>query len=138
MKGVSPMATHSDHWSKVRPSGDDPPGPTRVVLKDLETPPALAEAIEEACKHFGFRSPRDRLYIEEELKLQYYYGGRDVACIETGDGRAILAAGTPYIENWPNALEGLEPDERRKVAILTPEPWDDESLSSPSVFFDEA
>src|SRR5262245_12724207 len=95
-------------------------GLTRVLLKDLETPPALAEAIQQACKQFGFRSVRDQLYVEEELKLQFYYGGRDVACIETDQGRAVLKAGTPYIEDWPQVLDGLDADHRHKVMILTP------------------
>src|SRR5438105_7859751 len=101
------------------------PGPTRVLLKDLETPPALVEAIQAACKHFKFGSSRDQLYVEEELKLQFYYGGRDVACIQTDHGRAVLKAGTPYIDDWPQVLDGLDPDDRHKVMILTPEPWDD-------------
>jgi hypothetical protein len=138
------MATNSDSWSNIRPCGDDgPPSPTRpastrVVLKDLEIPPALAEAIEEACKQFGFRSLRDRLYIEEELKLQYYYGGQDVACIQTPHGRAVVAAGSAGSGELREALQHLGPAERRSVSTLFPEPWDDQTLSVPSVFFDEA
>ena len=138
------MATNSDPSTSAGSSGGDgfsittPARSMRLLLKDLETPPALAAAIQEASKLFGFRAARDRLYIEEEIKLQYYYGGRDVACIETPDGRALVAIGTPYIENWPQILDSLNPDQRHKVAILTPEPWNDNLISSATVFFDEA
>src|SRR5438552_3002210 len=47
----------------------------RVCLRDLPTPPELAEDIERLAKKRGYWRKKDQRELEEELKLQFYYGG---------------------------------------------------------------
>jgi hypothetical protein len=96
-------------------SGTQPP----TLLKDLPTTPELSEALEVWRKHFCLR--KVPVWDEEELKLQYHFGGQDVACIRTPQGRAVLAAGTS--EEVAARLDQLTREERTRVTLVFPEPW---------------
>src|SRR5262249_11318355 len=84
--------------------------PARRRLQDLPLPAELAAAVEISCQHLGFVTAQERNFVTEELKLQYYYGGKDVACLDTPDGRWVVAVGTPVIEDLPQVLQSLQPD----------------------------
>jgi hypothetical protein len=123
--------TYPPTEAKARPAPRQP-------LKDLAVPPELARTIERYCEDQRIQEVGYQNWVAEELKLQYYYGGKDVACIDTPEGRCVLAVGTPVIENLSKILLSLPLDERRKVAIVSPEPWEERMVSIPSAVIDEA
>jgi hypothetical protein len=118
-------------------SGTQDPGRKYQPLRDLPTPPELAAAIDEWHRYFRARTAKEKLRIEEELKLQYYFGGQDVMCLKTHEGRVVIASGVPGEGDLGRVLESLSPDERRRVSVIPLDPWDDGSMSCPTVFFDE-
>ena len=104
------------------------------LVKELPAPGGIERLVEEACKRLGYRTKQDRTWVAEELRLQFNYGGMDVACMESMEGRRVIAAGTP--EEVGQELERLPPEERGKVTICCPAPW--EALSVPTAFANEA
>ncbi|HMC65571.1 MAG TPA: hypothetical protein VKI65_11590, partial [Gemmataceae bacterium] len=100
-----------------------PPQPQ--ALRDLATPPELAEVIADARARY----PHDPRWIDEELKLQYYYGGLEVLCAETPEGREVLAAGSP--EEVGNVLRSVSREQWNRVMILSPAPWNEVVICSP-------
>ena len=105
-------------------------------LKDLAMPPALTEAVDTACKRLDVRTASGRKRVEEELKLQFYFGGREVACLDTAGDRVVIGVGTPLLDNLHEILQDLGTDERGGVSVLTLAPW--EEGACPSVWIDEA
>ncbi len=110
----------------------------RQLLKELETPATVAAALATICQRLGCQTVLDRRRVEEELKLQYYYGGRDVACLDTPEGRLVVAVGTPVIEDLSQVLQSLPPGERERLSILSPEPWEERTASVLTVLLHEA
>src|SRR5207244_564228 len=81
--------------------------PRRHVLKDLELPPALTKDAEEICRRQGSGTAADRQRVEQEIKLQYFFGGQDVAYLETDDGLIIVATGDMNSATFNKALGAL-------------------------------
>ena len=111
--------------------------PLRQPLSRLEIPADVAVAVTATCRHLGLRSAQEVLRLEEEFKLQYYYGGRDVVCLDTPGGRVVVAVGSPVIANLTEVLRALSAAERSRISLLSPEPWEESTATSPSVAFDE-
>jgi hypothetical protein len=110
------------------PADSVPPAvarPPRQCLKDLSLPPRLAEDVAAICRRRGFAKPSDRQRIEEEVKLQYFFGGQDVAYLTTADGLVIVASGDLQSAVFGQALEALSPDQRRRVTLYSPDRWND-------------
>jgi hypothetical protein len=110
------------------PLGEDGPGaPPRpslpCLLAQLDTPPEVAAAVDEHCRRYGFFG-RQRAFIEEELKVQFYFGGLIVLAAATRGGLEILAAGPPGDEGLTAQLADLR-RRRTDLVVLTPDPWDD-------------
>src|SRR5437667_7584517 len=112
-------------------------GLQRQRLDDLPMSEELRIAVRTTCQHLHLETVEEQHRVAEEFKLQYYYGGRDVACLDTSAGRLILAVGTPVIENLPEVLQCLQPDERCQLSILSPEPWGAHTVSAPALFSHE-
>jgi hypothetical protein len=94
------------------------------LLRNLPTPPELAEAVDICCRHAGYGPRgRDRRRVEDELKLQYYYGGWDVAYLPTPEGLVVVAAGECESDAFGKALDGLPAAERRRVVYYVPGRW---------------
>lgn len=91
------------------------------LLKNLKSHPVVDEAVEKACKRLGCRTAREKNSVEEELKLQYYFQGQDVALVTTPEGQAVVAAGT--LEEVSKSLNTLSQEERGRVTILYLPPW---------------
>jgi hypothetical protein len=98
------------------------PGAWRY-LKDLESCRELDQAIQLACEKLGVRTGPERRRVEEDLKLQYHFGGRDVAYLPSDQGRVLIAAGELGQEAFTRALERLDPQDRRRLAFCSPLPW---------------
>jgi hypothetical protein len=111
--------------------------PKRQPLSELAMPPEVAREAEAICKRYGYRKGRNRQEVEEELKLQYYYGGQHVAYLVTPAGLVVVAAGNIESEAFRKTLEGLSREEHQKLIIYSPSPWNNEDSWLPTVFADE-
>lgn len=101
----------------------------RRLLRNIETPPDLARAVELTCQLHRLRTPLAKARAEEELKLRYYYGGRSVLCLKTSEGLVVVAAGRPGTGQLRKALESLAADERRRAIVCSPDPWDERDFT---------
>jgi hypothetical protein len=99
-----------------------PPGEF-TYLKDLDVSEELNQAIQRTCQKLGVRAGPQRQRIEEDLKLQYHFGGQDVAYLPSDQGRRLIAAGQIGSEAFRSALERLDPQARRLLIFCSPLPW---------------
>ena len=88
----------------------------------LPVPPRVEEIVarEEARiaeKHGIQIAPEARKRITDDLTLQYYYEGSDVACRKTPEGIEVLAVGWDEIGQL---LKDVPPDQRQDVRIRQP------------------
>jgi hypothetical protein len=112
-------------------------GPIRTFIRQLESTDAIAAEVQKACCRLGLRTAADRARVEEDLKLQYYFGGRDVAYLRMPEGKVVVAAGTLGTEEFRKTLLRLSPEERRHVIVYSPDPWDEGASLAPTPFADE-
>jgi len=112
--------------------------PPDCLLDELPTPPELQHAAEAYCTREGIRRKRHKRWVEQQLKLQFYYGGQNVVCVDTREGRRIIAHGTPGSGELRAALERLGPQERARAVVIPVESWGDETISTSSTFLRDA
>jgi hypothetical protein len=118
----------------LAPSSPATPSPSGVPLlrqrvRDLPLPPEVVAAAQSYCKHLGLSGSRSRRRVEEQMKLQHYYGGTWIAYLRTDEGPIVVAAADSLDDpQFDQQLAVLTPDERRG-AILTslPRLFDDQS-----------
>jgi hypothetical protein len=99
------------------------------ALKDLQLPPELVKRANERLRRLGFFarfSKKWRRYVEEEAKLQYFYGGRTVALLDTPEWGVIVALGHVASEEFERAWNSLSREEQRNSLIYCPSPVDDD------------
>lgn len=108
------------------------------VLDDLPTPPQLRHAAEAYCKREGIRRKRHKRWVEQQFKLRFYYGGQNVICVDTPEGRRIIAHGIPGRGELRSVLERLPPQQRAKAVIIPVESWGDDTVSTSSTFLHDA
>lgn len=113
---MQPTQTHAE-------LNDRPP---RRRLRDLELPPAVAAEIRETCARHGWYSKIARRDTEEEVKLQYFFGGQDVAYLSTAEDMIIIAAGRLESDEFRQALDALSREERCHTVLYFPRPRNDE------------
>jgi hypothetical protein len=101
--------------------------PTRVKLRDLPMPAEVAQAVTRHCQKLGLWRRKYVRQVEEELKLQYHFGGQYVACLPSGEGPVVVAVGSPGSEEFGRQLDALPLEERRQVTYLVPTIWNDPS-----------
>jgi hypothetical protein len=69
-----------------------------------------------------------RDWVADELKLQYHYGGKTVAVIQTDRGLMVLAAGDSLDSPEIAGLRAsLTPEENERTVFETFPRWDDDS-----------
>jgi hypothetical protein len=102
-----------------------PPVPQK--LAELPTPPAVSKRARQYQRQLGLLGPSALSQIEEELKLQYYYGGRHIRCLATPQGRVVVAVHNGNDEDYQRQLQALSPLERQRAVALVPSRWDDET-----------
>ena len=96
--------------------------PESGLLHDFPIPPEVEAVIAWHCRRRGY-TKRGRVKVEQDLKLQYYFGGQTVYARRTPQGLQILAHGDPCSQDLQlkreqfQGLDGLEFLQR-----LTP-PW---------------
>jgi hypothetical protein len=103
-----------------------PRKPMRQWLKDLPTPPEVAERATRRLEQFGviFWRRYWQLEFEEKLKLQWYYGGQYVVYLPRKEGLLVLAAGQ-LDEAFEQQIACLDPSERREAIKERIDPWND-------------
>jgi len=99
--------------------------PARVRLCDLPTPPDVLEEAERWCKKYGWRGKKALGEVEEQLKLQYYYGGQAVYILRTDEGPIVVAIGERYRDTPDLRYVLLKPDERPRASLAVPPRWRD-------------
>src|SRR5262249_27918610 len=108
------------------PSTDEP---RRLLLNDLAIPLELAQDVEDICRRRGYGRGAARKHIEQEIKLQYYFGGQGGSYLATAEGPLVVAAGDMSSPAFGRALEALSNDERRNVTLYSPARWNDSTSS---------
>jgi hypothetical protein len=96
--------------------------PCRVYLKDLELPPEVVREVDTFCRERNY-GRASRQHVEEGLKLQFFFGGKDVGYIPTSQGLLIVAVGEMNTEAFSAQLARLTAEERLRVSLYSPEPW---------------
>ncbi len=98
-------------------------------LKDMKLPPELQKVVEDTCKEWKCRKPAARLDVEEDIKLQHFFGGQAVAYVTTPQGLLIVATGELGTEDFSAQLALLSREERRQVTIYSPSIWNESTTS---------
>ncbi len=100
--------------------------PLRVVVRQLPTPPEVAEIVRKRTKEMGWGWRRkDAQQYEDALKIGYYYGGQCVAVLRTSEGPVIVAAGRRDSDEFDAQLAYLSPQERSSAYRDWPRLWND-------------
>ena len=93
--------------------------PERVRLCDLSTPPEVVDETERCCQRYGWQ----RQQVEEELKLQYYYGGQAIYVLRTSEGPVVVPITERY-KDTPDLRHILfTPEERSRACLEIPSRW---------------
>jgi hypothetical protein len=93
------------------------------LLRDFATPPEVVGALEQYCRRYSCGNAA-RTKAEQELKLQYHFGGQTVYAVPTSEGLQILAAGDPDSEEFRAQVERLHRERPPNLATFTPSAWD--------------
>jgi hypothetical protein len=93
--------------------------PARVRLRDLPTPPEVLDEVERCCKKYAW----NRQEVEEQLKLQYYYGGQAVYRVRSSEGSIIIPIPERYRDTPDLRYVLLTPQERSCACLEIPTPW---------------
>jgi hypothetical protein len=110
----------------VPPGGGAGGEPLRLKLRELPLPPEVAEEARKYCQQLGLWRRRYVQDVEDELRLQYYFGGQAVVYLRSKDGPIIVAAGRVADEAFGRQLDALPPGERRQVNYDFPSVWNDQ------------
>ena len=71
---------------------------TQVMSFGSPTPIEVAEDAERWCKKYDWGGKASRPGVEEQLKLQYYYGGQAIYLLRSPEGPVVL----PIPERYRN------------------------------------
>jgi hypothetical protein len=95
--------------------------PLRQAIRDLPLPPEVAAEAIRYCKRLGLWRARYRRQMEEQMKLQHYYGGLWIAYLRTDVGSVVVAAAESLNDPlFDEQLSFLTPEERRAAVIDSP------------------
>lgn len=112
--------------------------PLRQRLADLPMPPEVAEAAKRHCKLLGAFWARQKRRIEDELKLQYYFGGNWVAYLCTREGIVVLAAAERLDDlSFDRHSPEWTPEERRDATLYRVSRFNDPVSEILTPFADE-
>jgi hypothetical protein len=96
----------------------------RVYVRELPTPPEVAEAVELCSKTKG-KWGETRQEMEDRFKLEYYYGGTVVAYVYTAQGIAVVATEDMTQEEYDACKAQVTPAERSKLRAAVPPVWNE-------------
>jgi hypothetical protein len=132
--------TPSQPSSEAPPARPQPPRelpPLPAVLHRLSLPPEVAADVEAAAKRRRKHRGPERQWLEEEIKLQYFFGGLGVALIREPSGLVVVAAYDVWKTKEADlsaALAHLSAEQRRRVVFAFPDRWDEQDSAITSVF----
>jgi hypothetical protein len=107
---AAPAATSSE--------GDEP---RRIRLRDLPTPPEITQEVEQYYKKYRW----DRRQTEQELKLQYYFGGQALYVLRSPEGPVVIPIQGRYLDMADLRYVMLKPEERDHACYTVPSRWHD-------------
>jgi hypothetical protein len=99
--------------------------PPRVRLRDLPTPAEVAEDAERWCKKYDWGGKASRRGVEEQLKLQYYYGGQAIYLLRSPEGPVVLPIPERYRNTPDLRYVLLTAEERSRASSTIPPRWRD-------------
>jgi hypothetical protein len=135
-----------EQYDRLRPLLPAPPEPREPgpvapavpqCLADLPTPPEVAAAARESYAQRWRWGGKSLATVEEELKLQFYFGGLCVDYLRTPRGIVVLAAGRCGTSEYQKQLDAIPPDLRPRVIVMIPPRWNDEVGQIPSAYYHE-
>ncbi len=97
----------------------------RQRLRDLPTPPEVAAEARRFHKAQGWGGRQRLNAIEDELKLQYYYGGQCIRCLFGREGPIIVAIYRGDDQDYRNQEQALSAKEKHEAVVLVPSVWND-------------
>ncbi len=105
------------------------PQPLRQLVRDLPLPPEVAAEAVRYGKRIGCWRAKHRRQLEEQMKLQHYYGGQWIAYLRSDEGPVVVAAAEDLSDPlFDQQLAALTAEERRGAIITSPvRLFDDES-----------
>jgi hypothetical protein len=112
--------------------------PVRMKVRALPMPPEVADVVKKHCRKLGFWRRKYVRQVEDELMLQYHFGGKYVAYLRSEEGPIVVAAGDPGSEAFGRQLDALTPEERGQVAYLVPSVWNDQVSELRTPFANES
>jgi len=102
-----------------------PPLPCHI--RDLPTPPDIAECAKKRCaKQYFWWGKKHLDQEEDDLKLQYYFGGIYIGYLHNPTGTVVVAAGRLDSEEFGKQLDDLPAGVRRDVVLFLPPRLKDE------------
>ena len=115
------------------------PQPLRQRVRDLPLPPEVAAEAVRYGKRIGFWRAKDRRDLEEQMKIQHYYGGQWIAYLRSDEGPVVVAAAEDLNDPlFDQQLAFLTADERRSVLIDRPSRLFDNESEIGTQFSDES
>jgi hypothetical protein len=112
-----------DVTNETRPPGEE--ASVRVRLRDLATPSEVTEEAERWCKKYLWPGRKRRQEVEEQLKLQYYYGGQSIYLLDTPEGTVVVPIPERHKDTPGLRYILLTAEERPHACLTVPSPWRD-------------
>jgi hypothetical protein len=113
--------------------------PLRQRVGDLLLPPEVAAEARRHCKRLGLWGRSSLRHMENQLKVQHYYGGRWIASLETSEGLIVVAAAASLSDPlFDRQLSFLTAEERQRVLIESPTRLFDQESELLTPFSDES
>jgi len=115
------------------------PQPLRQRIRDLPLPPEVAAEAARFGKRIGFWRAKDRRQLEEQMKIQHYYGGQWIAYLRSDEGPVVVAAAEDLNDSlFDQQLSFLTAEERRSALIDRPSRLFDNESEIGTPFSDES
>jgi hypothetical protein len=107
---------------KKPPAPAAPPcQPLRQRVRDLPLPPEVAAEAARYGKQIGCWWAKDFRQLEEQMKVQHYYGGKWIAFLETDEGPVVVAVADDLNDpSFDQQLSFLTAEERRSAILDSP------------------
>jgi hypothetical protein len=98
-----------------------------VYVRELPTPPQVAEAVASYCSRHRY-SGRRKQEVEDQFKLAFYYGGRCIGSLQTSRGPAVVLSDLLTQEECTAVRRSLPEAERQALVYEVVSPWEDTPL----------
>ncbi len=90
-------------------------------LSEKPIPEKFQKQVEDELRQTTWRSEKVQLYLLNSVKLDMYYGDRDVLYYDEGRDWVVLAHGSAGDERITFILRNLTDSQSQKVTLCTPE-----------------